>query len=388
MILRIAFLLCLCSVCTNAISVVSLDDPPMEDVLLHDGRHIKVARTEYKVNEFKIRDPFFGLPVMPRNERIGTEFRLMFVHPDTGATITWQGKPNYTPVLLDIVDGVPYLVLNGPISKETESNYGCPELPYFYLKYESGIFGKWVPVPVDKAPGVLRESNLSQARRNDGGYFQKTIPRTYSEWNYQYKNQHLNERKVWDCRPPRILPPEVVLPAATEGLPEILETINYTPDRVVKGDDWTNLVFDLRREGECKNFFRPTDPNDYMQGQRFVSDSTGDKPAPYSRTTQFKMGVRVLCDDHIWFVTHLEEPGKIVISKFTITGDLVYRTSFRKPDRVDGFIGFIRIPSLRSKGGYLYFDWLDFREIDRDWHIKRQLEMRMREPEHIGNFQR
>jgi hypothetical protein len=93
------------------------------------------------------------------------------------------------------------------------------------------------------------------------------------------------------------------------------------------------------------------------------------------------MGIRVLCDDDVWFVTHQEEPGKIVISKFTATGDLVFRTSFRNPDRVEGFIGYIRVPSLRSEGGYLYFDWLDFRDINREWHIKRWLKMRMKVPE-------
>ena len=97
------------------------------------------------------------------------------------------------------------------------------------------------------------------------------------------------------------------------------------------------------------------------------------------------MGVRVLCDDHVWFVTHQEEPGKIVISKFTATGDLVYRTSFRNPDRVEGFVSYIRIPSLRPEGGYLYFDWLDFRDINREWHIKRWLKMRLREPASQNN---
>lgn len=376
MILRIFALLTLFATGSVAMSAEST----IEDVALHDARHIKVERSVYRPTEFKILDPFFGLPIAPRTEMGGPVYSLKFTHPDTQERISWKSKQYYTPVLLDIVNGIPYLVVNGFTSKETEAIYGCPELPYFYLKYESGFFGKWVPVPMEKAPDVLRISNLSQGRRNDAGFFQKDIPRTYEDWHYQYKNEHLNERKVWDCRPPRTPLPQAVLPTAIEGTPEILETINYTPDRIAIGDEWTEFVFDLKREGECKKLFRPTDPNDYLQGQRFIKDSTGKKPVPYSRTAQFNMGVRVLCDDDVWFVTHQEVPGRIVISKFTVTGDLVFRTSFRNPDRVEGFVGYIRIPSLRLEGGYLYFDWLDFRDINREWHIKRWLKMRMKEP--------
>lgn len=387
MILRIVVLLYLCTACSLSMSFASSEDPHMEDALLHDGRHVKVERTAKEVTEFKIRDPFFGLPFMPRSERVGTAYSLRFQHPDTHETIAWRGEPNYTPVLLDVVDSVPYLVITGEISKETESSYGCPELPYFYLKYESGVFGKWLPVPVEKAPDVLRKSNISQDRRNDGGYFQQVIPRSYEEWNYKYKNEHLNERKFWDCRPPRAPLPQMVLPAAIEGSPEILETIDYTPDRIAIGDDWSKLMFDEKREGECKKLFRPTDPNDYMQGQRFINDSTGKKPAPYSKTVQFS-GARVICDEHVWFISYDEGPGKNVISKFTVTGDLVFRIYFRNPNRIEGFVSSIRSPSLRSEGGYLYFDWLDFRDINREWHIKRWLKMRMREPVQVGSIQR
>jgi len=377
MIIRIVALLALFLTCGSAMGA----DSKIEDVALYDGIHIKVERTVYRPTKFKIRDPFFGLPIMPRTEMGGPKFSLKFKHPDTHETIIWQGEEYYTPVLLDIVNSVPYLVINGFTSKETEAIYGCPELPYFYLKYESGFFGKWVPVPAEKAPDVLRVSNLSEDRSNDAGFFQKVIPRTYEEWNYQYKNEHLNERNFGDCRPPRAPLPQVALPAAIESTPEILETTNYTADRVAIGEEWTGLVFDLKREDACKQLFRPTDPNDYMRGQRFVKDISGKKPAPYSRSAQFNMGVKVLCDgDDVWFVTHQEVPEKIVISKFTVTGDLVFRTSFRKPDRVEGFIGYIRIPSLQSEGGYLYFDWLDFRDINREWHIKRWLKMRIKEP--------
>ncbi|TNI88471.1 hypothetical protein CF120_15110 [Aeromonas allosaccharophila] len=413
---RQIFLLLLWTICSSAMAFSTRTERWSEDAVLSNGREVKVEREVGYTFQFISGDEasmklFASWP---------DKFWIRFKHPDTGETITWQGEQYYNPILLDFVNGIPYLVVNGQSSKKTEAVYGCPELPYIYLKYESGLLGKWSPVPSAKAPDVLRKANLSpdypdfgkldaqdeaiQAKRRGGrarrdmspddiqkrmskvergsaGFFQRVIPRNYEEWNYTYKNSHLNERRRDDCRPPRALPPQEALPAPIEGSPEILKEVNYTPDRISLGDDWSTLTYDPKRESGCKALFRPTDPNDYMKGQRFINDRTGDKPAPYSRTAQFNMGVRVLCDEHVWFLTHQEEPGKIVISKFTVTGDLVYRTSFRNPDRVEGFIGYIRVPSLRSRDGYLYFDWLDFRDINREWHIKRWLEMRMREPE-------
>lgn len=421
MISRIVALLLLCTTCSIAWGFSSRTEHWSEDVALHDGRLIRVEREVDWTTRIVLTDSFFGLPTLPHVSRSWPDkFWLKFKHPDTHEMIKWQGEQYFNPVLLDIVDGVPYLVVYGRPDTSTEKIYGCPELPYIFLKYEKEVGGKWTPIPVEQAPSVLRDANLSPdypdfpeymdqhdetmhqmkegrssrdltrdqvlmnikaEERSSGGQIQAKIPRDYDDWHTNFKNSERNERKSGDCRPPRVPPPQVALPAAISGTPEILETINYTPDHIAIGDDWSNLVFDRKREGECKKLFRPTDPNDYMQGQRFVNDSTGKKPAPYSRTAQFNMGVRVLCDDHVWFVTHQEEPGKIIVSKFTVSGDLVYRTSFHNPDGVAGYVGYIRTPSLRSEGGYLYFDWLDFRDINREWHIKRWLKMRMREPE-------
>ena len=370
-----------------------------EDVALQDGRRIKAEREISYTFEHSMGDAGSGFSLS--KNRL-SRFRLEFKHPETGRVIVWQGKPSVSPVLLDVIDGIPYLVLSARPTKETERVYGCTELPFIYLQYDPQFPENWRPVPEDRVPGVLKRVNLSfaeetklkdylsvddvqetiaQKEKSSNRFIQREIPRDYSEWRYLYKNSYRNERRRDDCRPPRAPLPQMTLPAPIEGSPKILEAIDYTPDRIAIGDAWSDLVFDRMREGECKKLFRPTDPDDHMQGQRFVRDSSGKKPAPYSRTVQFDMGVRVLCGDDVWFVTHQEEPGKIVISKFTVTGDLVFRTSFRNPDRVEGFIGYIRVPSLRSEGGYLYFDWLDFRDINREWHIKRWLKMRMKEPD-------
>ena len=370
-----------------------------EDLALLDGRRIKVERVVSYTFKHSIGDAGSGFSVF-KNKL--SNHRLQFKHPDTGKIIDWRGDPSFTPVLLDMIGGVSYLVLSARPTKETERVYGCTELPFIYLENNPKIPGGWRPVPEGQAPRSLKKANLSladearlkdylsvdevqetiaQKEKSSNGFIPREIPRDYGEWRYLYKNSYRNERRRDDCRPPRTPLPQMALPAPIEGSPEILETIDYTPDRIAIGDAWSDLVFDRKREGECKKLFRPTDPDDHMQGQRFVRDNSGTKPAPYSRTAQFDMGVRVLCDEGIWFVTHQEEAGKIVISKYTLTGNLVFRTRFRNPDRVEGFTGYIRVPSLRSEGGYLYFDWLDFRDINREWHIKRWLKMRMKEPD-------
>lgn len=305
------------------------------------------------------------------------KFWIKFKHPDTREKIEWEGDQYFDPLLLAFVKGVPYLVVGGRPDKDTSSKYGCPELPFIFLKYEkAGLWGKWIPIPVEQAPAELKYVNLPGNERAQG-----VIPRSYAEWNYEYKNSYMNERRQNDCRPPRTQLPPVSLPAATEVTPEVLETINYAPDRLSIGDDWGRLTFDQKREGECKRLFRPADPGDYMQDQRFINDKTGNKRVPYSRNGQFQMGTRVLCDDkYVWFVTHQEEPGKMLITKYTISGDLALRVSFLKPELLQGFVGYISIPSLRSEDDYLYFDWMDFRDINREWHIKRILKMRMQIP--------
>jgi len=373
-----------------------------DESMIHDGRLLNVERQASNSLNFELY--WFLPPIFRFQPSNFDEHRIEFRHPDTNERVIWSGERHFIPVRIDIIDGTPYLVIYGRPDKKTEKIYGCPELPYIYLKYQKNLLlSEWITISVEEAPKQLLTGNLSvyDFRSKNGrafewkeverdvkffegqsyGQMQATIPRSYDEWHTKFKNSALNERMSGDCRPPRAPSPQAALPTAIEGKPELLETTNYTPDRIAIGEEWTDFVFDVKREGACKKLFRPTDPNDYMQGQRFVKDSSGKKPAPYSRMAQFNMGVRVLCDDDdVWFITHQEVPGNILISKFSVTGDLVFRTSFRNPDGVEGFVGYIRVPSLRSEGGYLYFDWLDFRDINREWHIKRWLKMRIKEP--------
>lgn len=408
---KIVTLLLLWSAYTSAMGFPTRTEHWSEDALLTDGRVVKVDREVGYTFQFIAGDDASPMLFSSWPDKFGIKFK----NPDTKETITWQGEQNYYPVLLDFVDGTPYLVINGSPSKDTESVYGCPELPYIYLKYESGFFGKWSPVPVEKVPSAIRKANLSpyypsdvlgevieaaggrafrgmsvadvqramKIRPPDAGFFQQIIPRTYREWNYSYKTSYLDERKKGDCRPPRVLSPKVELPTPTEESPEILETINYPPEHDI---DWPGqLQFDKKNNTACSKLFRPTDPDDIMQGHRFTKDITGKKPVPYLERAQLKMGVRVICGyDYIWFVDKsvIKLPRKAVITKFTLRGDLVSRVSFLTPNE-NVFAGDIAISSLRTEDGYLYFDWQYYSDNNAQHpksYLVQMLKMRMREP--------
>lgn len=412
--LRAVFLLLLWTACSSAMGFSTRTENWSEDVVLHDGRLIKVEREVDYTFQFVSGDEASMTFFASWPDR----FSLKFKHPDTQKIIKWQGEQYFNPVLLDLVDGIPYLVVMGRPSKDIENIYGCPELPFIYLRYESGLFGKWLPTPVEVAPETLRKANLSpqypdfrklpvdqenmfakkrgrprrdmstedvqklieKVAKSPQQRFKREIPRNYEEWRYSYKDNYRNERINGDCRPPRQPLPAVILPMAMEVSPELLGATEYTPERIVSNDEWGRLAFDREREESCRKLFRLADPDDSMMGERFVKDNTGEKKVPYSKNGKREMGVRQICDEHIWFVAHQEERGKMVITKFTIAGDLVYRISFRWPEPIQGFIGYISIPSLRSEAGYLYFDWQDFRNTANEWHIKRIFKMRLREP--------
>lgn len=360
MLLRIAVIFLLNSICSAAMGFTSSTYSEVIDVPLHDGRHIEVERTVQSKTELRIFHPIIG--ILPRFESTGPNtFHLKFKHPDTQETISWQGELHYTPVLLDIVSGVPYLVVYGFTSKATEAVYGCPELPYFYLKYESGFFGKWMAVSVEKAPAVLRVANLP----NVDGLFQEDIPRTYEEWRYAYKNNHRNERLQGDCRPPLKPLPDISMP---NPLDIELETVENQEGIVRTSDDYykslsahTGTII----SANCSKLLLPPNPENLMFGKRFINDQTGNKRLPYSGPIPFPLGEMLeqrsesFCDDkYIWVIAKREELGKTIISKFTSSGDILYSVRMTNPTTPTAKLERNLLKdSFTSENGYFYFYW-------------------------------
>ena len=399
--LSVTALLLLCAAsttaCSAAWSFTSWTDEWSEDVALHDGRFVKVEREEYWTTKLHFTDSFFGLPTVPYFRSQGADrYWLKFEHPDTRETIRWKGERHYEPVLLDIVDGVPYLVAFGGPNKSTEKIYGCPELPYVFLKYEKGIWGQWTPIPVEAAPQVLRNSNLSLPpsgnrqphahwssafvqetllyhERQSHSHFQRSIPRNYDEWNSGFKNGHRNERKVWDCRPPLQPLPDVPLPKPVDVELEVVETQDYV---VTSADQYYKSLAAKKgaiTRDNCAKLFRPPNPEALMQGERFINDPTGNIRLPYSRPAPspsgraFEARVQRYCDDKfVWFVDGYEEPGKTIITKYAASGNLLYNIRMDDPkiagsrSQITGIKPHINmvLDSLSTENGNLYFYWV------------------------------
>lgn len=400
-----------------------------EDALLHDGRIIKVSREVEWTFQFLGGDS--GSPVFMKSWP--DKFWLKFTHPDTHKTIKWQGEQYFEPILLDIVDNIPYLVVMGSPNKSTEKIYGCPELPYIYLRYEEGFWGKWVPIPVEQAPSVLQEANLSpeypdfpraydpksdgdwdqeqggrwrplrdlspkkvQAmierveKRSQGG-FQARIPRNYDEWNYVYKNSRRNERKQGDCRPPLQPLPDIPLPKPVDVELETVESTDYI---VKSANEYYKYLSEKKgtvTRANCVTLFRPPKPENLMLGERFVKDPTGNIRLPYSGPSPLPLGmlekrVERYCDDKfVWFVAGHEELGKTIITKYSTSGDFFYNTRISNPKNTEGrmFAGKMVLDSITTENNFFYFYWNQDikRPDDRTLEYpNRMLKFRFREP--------
>lgn len=281
--------------------------------------------------------------------------------------------------------------------------YGCPALPYAFLKFEASS-SNWIPVASADAPAVLRRANLSYAwgtnrtksaadidQRNASDetstsfFFSRTIPKAYEEWNYQFKKQHTTSRSSNDCRPSLEAPVDAIFPkgqapASHQVQLDILESKSFDPEWVIIEDPnaneslWGKYSWDPKRSQACNALTRLADQEDQrlVSWRVFIGDPTGKR--------MFAPG-HMLCDaDTIWFFHYVAEPGRVVIVKATTSGEILYRASFAKPDELGGYLGAIMNPTLHARDGYLYFDWWNSNQSGANRHIKRAMKVRFREP--------
>lgn len=175
---------------------------------------------------------------------------------------------------------------------------------------------------------------------------------------------------------PQAREPSNAVPIALEILTEKI----YEPVWIIKNHDdgttkWADLVFDKPRHDRCAQLLKLEKAGTpLMQGWfLFTADPTGRKKARYTG--------EVLCEaEALWFFDYAAERGKMILTKYTPAGDLVYRISFDKPAPIYGFAGHIMNPTLKAEAGYLNFDWWDSDQAGRDRHIKRSMKVRLAEP--------
>lgn len=125
-----------------------------EEVELHDGRVLVVER-HFNLDGYRTLDA---------RERALLDETISFTLPETGKTISWKtefddsvSEPNSLgPLLLDIVDDVPYLATS-PAGCISYNKWGRPNPPYVLFKY---VNEEWKRIPLDEFPAELVHSNL------------------------------------------------------------------------------------------------------------------------------------------------------------------------------------------------------------------------------------
>ena len=204
-----------------------------EEVLLHDGRTLIVAR-------WIIRGPG-GRHEIGQPPSI-TEGGLRFVLPGTGERVQWKsvldkdvGFIDLKPLLLDVISGTAYLVTE-PLGCLSYNKWGRPNPPYVIFKYQDQTW-KQIPIqelpPQAKAPNLIISSTDVEIKKLGTRHVTaQMIQKANSEWN---QKQDPIYRTI--LREP-----------TTGGDTGCMELIFYKGAWVGKGDSIGKRMMDMRRK--------------------------------------------------------------------------------------------------------------------------------------------
>ena len=130
-----------------------------EEVLLHDGSKIIAERTVERGGRHEIgQEP----PIKEQS--------LSFILPGTNEKVTWEDKftedvggANFLPKLLDIRDGVAYLVAS-PMGCLSYNKWGRPNPPYVIFNYQGKA---WQRITLKELPPDIKTPNLIPSSPDD-----------------------------------------------------------------------------------------------------------------------------------------------------------------------------------------------------------------------------
>lgn len=157
-----------------------------EEVLLHDGRKIVVARSD--VYDSNMRHEIGqGAPL--------AEHKTTFTIPGTSQTVVWKSDnrsfsdpDDFHLLALDFLDGVPY-VATTPFGQSAYTKWGRPNPPYVFFKYDGKA---WKRISLEEFPekfkinlivtGAKKDNpKISEANRKFGFVPAKTVASINSE---------------------------------------------------------------------------------------------------------------------------------------------------------------------------------------------------------------
>jgi hypothetical protein len=179
-----------------------------DEVLLHDGRTIEVARDAHF---HYVGDSGLFFTQVPDQYGFTTK------NPDTGKSLRWLGDRGFSAAVLDFWERTPYLVIISMYSYADLRPYGCPEIPYLFFRHDDAA-GEWRQIAAKDFPPALLRANLRLKYRGDtrirfspkeiemdnrgnasSGYFTVVIPTDFASWPSRYKNEYRVGRHSDGC---------------------------------------------------------------------------------------------------------------------------------------------------------------------------------------------
>ncbi len=359
---------------------------------LHDGNTLEVTRREtLSFGDGPLSDAFQRQPHF---------HQLEAVIPGTRSELRWKGPYEMLPVMLDFVEGVPYLVIMQNSTFSDMKSYGCPAIPFVFLRYERAE-SRWHQIQPESMPAGLTRANLSGSdntlgqqrdhwqgvaeiadanalmERMSNGFFATTIPRDFASWKFANKEAERHRHFKDGCH---VAEPTVDsllsrLPSQDVAL-EVLESTDVSPEQVMSDGAWDNAAWDAERENRCKDFIKQE--YEGAAAEVFLKDPSGLKRAPFP-------GFGICEPDALWLGNYVPERNSLVLSKYLPTGERVYTISFKEPAARPGHLGSLMPPTFKSVNGYLAFDWWDSNQEGNERHVIRRMKVRLKEPGQPGS---
>ncbi|MCK9688642.1 hypothetical protein [Scleromatobacter humisilvae] len=354
---------------------------------LHDGSTLEVTRL--------VRSSYGDGPLDQALQKLPHFHELSAVVPGTQSELHWKGPYEMVPVMLDFVDGVPYLVILQNSSFSDMKSFGCPEIPFVFLKYEQ-VGSTWRQIQPASMPAALTKANLSggdnelgqmrdhwqgvaeiaeanlRMERMSNGYFATTVPRDFASWNFANKEAERHRHFKDGCHVPQPKVESLLerLPAQSVAL-EVLESTELRPELVLSSGGWAKVAWDAERESRCDEFIKPE--YEGSAAEVFIKDLSGLKRAPFP-------SIRICERDALWLGNYVPPKSSVILSKYLPTGERVYTISFKEPDALPGHLGALMAPTFKVSNGYMAFDWWDSDQKGEERYVIRRMKVRLKEP--------
>jgi hypothetical protein len=350
-----------------------------EEALLSDGRKVLVSRNTYYEFQLVCGDEGSGMSTFCNSPKT---YRISFEHPDSGDEIEWE-EDDLSPVSLQIINKVPYLVAHGPDAPVAMVAYPvCNGTPYIFYKYVKGKSWRskksWELLDEASIPDEIFKKNLSFApeehstkkvlsekrvRRKNEEYAHRLgetgwldTPRNFDEWKSGNRWQFARSQRSYykgpgtckDLKPlpdpkgdeTRKLADSLEASARTisgnfVGLDDSQEVFTSSQFRKLQGSWWATWV-----RPNCKEIVKGfTSPNDihgpyayeitFSNGNRTqitlprkeVASSMGNKKR-WAIDTPLRL-VMATCSMDMVYVIRQSDGNNFIISRYRSTGDIV-----------------------------------------------------------------